>query len=265
MRRLFCALIALSGCVLAQTDEQPRFEIASIKLSARMRGGFFQILPGARVSIIGMTLKDMIVQAWSIQPYQISGGPPWLDSVRYDVSAIPADGPKAGSNVAEVKRAVVQMLQSLLADRFQLTIHRETRELPVYALVVAKKDGKLGPRLIASKEDSCAPPDPSIPPLAFDPGKLPPLSCGSLMVVQSRRWKGASITPAQLCPLFARIVERAVVDKTGLTGKYDLDMEWAPDEVRLTPPPLNTLEPPAFRPARSFPLHGYPRTTRSET
>jgi uncharacterized protein (TIGR03435 family) len=95
------------------------------------------------------------VNAYSVQPFQVSGGPGWVDSVHYDISA------KAGAQVS--REDVLLMLQALLADRFQLAFRRETRQLPVFALVLARKDGKLGPRLIQSKEGACTPFDPAKP------------------------------------------------------------------------------------------------------
>jgi bla regulator protein BlaR1 len=114
------------------------------------------IVQVARLNINNMPLKEMIVLAWSIQPFQISGGPAWIESLRYDISAKPDHKPKEDEESL--------MLQSLLADRFQLKIHHETKELPIYALVVASKEGKLGPQLTASKEGGCTPFDPSQPP-----------------------------------------------------------------------------------------------------
>src|SRR5271169_2652300 len=98
----------------------PAFEVASIKPSAPdARGMFIRPGPGGGVSITNMTLKEMIVIAWRVQPFQISGGPPWLDSLHYDVIAKPEAKPKQGE--------ISLMLQSLLQERFQLTLRHETK------------------------------------------------------------------------------------------------------------------------------------------
>jgi uncharacterized protein (TIGR03435 family) len=218
------AFLIVSGGAMAQTNARPEFEVASIKpAEPGARGMFIRATPGGRVNITNMTLKEMIVIAWRIQPYQISGGPAWLDSVHYDISAKPENSPKDGE--------ISLMLQSLLADRFQLTIHRETKELPVYALVMARKDGKLGPGLAESKEGSCTQPDLSKPPPLPEPGKLPALSCGGF-IAQPRLLRGVSVALAQMTPVLARILGRSVVDKTGLTGKFDISLEWIPDEAQ---------------------------------
>ena len=100
------------------------FEVASIRPAAPdSRGTYIRTTPGGRVNIVNMPLKEMIVMAYRIQPYQILGGPPWLASAHFDVSAKPESPPKDGELQA--------MLQALLKDRFQLALKRETRELPV--------------------------------------------------------------------------------------------------------------------------------------
>jgi len=224
----------------------PRFEVASIKPAARdARGTFMRTEPSGRVNITNMPLKEMIVLAWRIQPFQISGGPGWIDSARYDISAKPEDGAKRSD--------VPLMLQALLADRFQLTIHRETKESSIYALVVANKDGKLGPKLTESKEGGCTPMDPTKPPPPPDPGKPPTLGCGGMMMGRGAV-TAARIPIADLTPMLSRFLGRTVVDKTGLRGNFDLSLEWTPDESQALqfqpdgprPPPSDTAGPTIF-------------------
>src|SRR5438874_7720365 len=133
MRRLLWTVVYLllisSGGAIAQTVARPEFEVASIKPAAPdARGMFIRTAPGGRINVTNMTLKELIVIAYRIQPYQISGGPPWLDSAHYDITAKPETTPKQDE--------LSLMLQALLADRFQLTLRRETKELPIYALVM---------------------------------------------------------------------------------------------------------------------------------
>jgi uncharacterized protein (TIGR03435 family) len=247
---LLIRAIAVAGLLLCSSAAfgqpaapRPQFEVASIKPSAPGQPGtFIRTAPGGRFNINNMSLKEMIVMAWRIQPFQISGGPGWMDSAHYDISAKPEDNAKRSD--------VPLMLQSLLADRFQLMTHRETKELPIYALVVANKDGKLGPRLTASKEGSCTPPDPTKAPPLPEPGKPQTLGCGGMMMGPDRV-AGGSIPLTDLIPMLSRILGRTVVDKTGLTGKFDISMEWTPDESQavqfapggLRPPPSDTTGP----------------------
>jgi hypothetical protein len=150
-------LFLLSTLLMVQDDKKPEFEVASIKPAAPdARGMWVRNAPGGRVNITNMSLKEIIVMAYRIQPYQISGGPAWLDKDRYDITAKAEKEPKQGEwNL---------LLQSLLADRFQLALRKETKELPIYALVVARKDGKLGPKLTESKDEGCVKIDPTHPP-----------------------------------------------------------------------------------------------------
>jgi len=169
-----------------------------------------------------MTLKEMIVNAYSVQPFQVSGGGGWVDSVHYDISA------KAGARVS--REDVLLMLQALLADRFRLAFRRETRQLPVFALVLARKDGKLGPRLIPSREGACTPFDPAKP-FAVDNMRL----CGAFSLgPDGLTLVSGSI--ASLSPRLSRLLGRMVIDKTGLTRNFDINIEWSPDETLAMQP-----------------------------
>jgi len=209
---------------LAQTDGHPVFEVATIKPAATdARGTFVEFARGGRINLTNMTLKGMIGFAWDVQPFQISGGPSWLDSVRYDVTAKPEGSAKPGE--------LPVMIQALLADRFQLAVHRGTQELPIYALVLARKDGKLGPGLTESKEGSCSLFDPSNPPARPQPGNAPRRGCGNSTVNPSRL-AAIGIPIARLLPMLQTVLGRTIVDKTELTGNFDISMEWAPDETQ---------------------------------
>lgn len=224
----------------------PQFEVASIKPSAPGQPGMFiRAAPGGRLNINNMPLKEMIVMAWRIQPFQISGGPAWMDSVHYDISAKPEDAAK--------RNDIPLMLQALLADRFQLKFHRETKELSVYALVLSNKDGKLGSGLTETKEGSCTPIDPTKPPQPPEPGKLPALGCGGMWMGPGTV-KGAGIPIANLIPMLSRILGRTVIDKTELKGNFDISMQWTPDDSQALqfppdgprPPPSDTTGPSIF-------------------
>jgi uncharacterized protein (TIGR03435 family) len=234
--RALAVFLILSGCAMAQNDTHPEFEVASIKPAAPDQAGMhIRTAPGGRLNINNMPLKEMIVMAWRVQPFQISGGPAWLNSARFDISAKSEKIPKQGE--------MPRMLQALLADRFQLKIHRETKELPIYALVVARKDGKLGPGLTESKEGGCMPPDPSKPPPPPEPGKPRTLGCGGIMM-SPRQLTAARIPVANLTPELSRILGRTVVDKTGLTGNFDISLQWTPDDNEAMQLPPDAPRPP---------------------
>jgi uncharacterized protein (TIGR03435 family) len=234
-RVLVCLLAGASG-LIAQTDARPQFEVASIKPAAPdARGMGVRFSPGGRVNITNMPLKELIVIAWRIQPFQISGGPPWLESAHFDISAKPETKPKQSE--------LPLLLQSLLEDRFQLAFHRENKEMPIYGLVLARKDGKLGPNLVESKEGTCTQPDPTRPPPPPAPGQPPPRICGGMMMGLSRL-NAVGVPVANLAPMLSRMLGRTVVDQTGLTGKFDISMEWVPDETQALQLPPDAPRPP---------------------
>src|SRR5271168_3913312 len=95
--RALAVFLILNVGAAAQGDARPEFEVASIKPAAPdARGMYIRMAPGGRINITNMSLKEIMVQAWRVQPYQISGGPAWLDSARYDISAKPENSPKEG-------------------------------------------------------------------------------------------------------------------------------------------------------------------------
>jgi len=228
-------VLTLAHGAFAQTDKQPRFEVATIKPAATdARGTYIEFGRGGRTNLVNMTLKGMIGFAWDVQPFQISGGPPWLDSIRYDVTAKPEVAPPRGETAA--------MVQALLADRFKLAVRQATQELPIYALTLAKKDGRLGPRLTESKEGSCTPFDASKPRPEPQPGGLR-RTCGNSTVSPSRLM-AVGVPIANLVPMLQMVLGRTVVDKTGLTGTFDISMEWTPDETQSMQWPADAPKPP---------------------
>jgi uncharacterized protein (TIGR03435 family) len=236
MVRFCAAILILCGFAIAQ-DSRPQFEVASVKPAAPdARGMWIRPGPGGGISISNLTLKEMITIAWRIFSFQVSGGPGWADSIRYDVVAKP-----------ETKGAFSEnwlMLQALLADRFQLVMHVETKEMPVYALVIARKDGKLGPGLVETKEGSCAAPEPNQPPPPVKPGEKRQLPCGSMMM-SPRSVAGSDNKVAELAQSLSRLLGRTVIDKTGLTAKYNYTLEWTPDESQAFQLPPDAPKPAA--------------------
>lgn len=155
------------------------------------------------------TLRVILAAAFSLTSGAISGGPAWVDEDRYEILA------GAPGDVRPTFEEQMTMLRKLLIDRFNLALHRQTKEFPIYALTVAKSGSKL-----TVSTPSTAPE--GAPPLVF---VLSP-SGASLAA------RDASI--GELASVMQRsALDRAVVDKTGLTGRYDFDLEWAPDETQF--------------------------------
>jgi uncharacterized protein (TIGR03435 family) len=170
------------------------FEAASVKTSdPNATDDLIDFQPGGRFTANRLTLKGLIRMAYNVRGFQISGGPKWMDSDRYDVRTKAEGNP----DTAEVRI----MLQDLLADRFKMRLHRETHELPVYWLVI----GKSGPRIRETEGDA-----------------------GPFRI--SRNSLSANTSMAALANVFSNWLDRVVLDRTGLKGKYEVKLEWLPDE-----------------------------------
>jgi uncharacterized protein (TIGR03435 family) len=201
--------------VIAQTGVHAKFEVASVKQAAPNAQGMSVVPgPGGGINITNVTLKQLMTIAFSVQPFQISGGPAWLDSAQYDIVAKPETRPKQDETRL--------MIQSLLEERFQLVFHRETKEGPVFAMVLARKDGKLGSSLVQSKEGGCTLMDPS------SPVAVSARSCG-WMLMSGPSFEATSIPLANMLPMLSRYLGHPVIDKTGLNGKFDISVHWGPD------------------------------------
>lgn len=221
--------------ILAQSAAKPEFEVASIKPTAPGEpGSYIRLAPGGRVDVRNMSLKGLIALCYSIQPFQISGGPAWLDSDHFDINAKPEKTPK--------QEDVILMIQSLLAGRFQLVFTRETKEMPIYALVMARKDGKPGPRLTVA---DCVPFDPLKAEEIRESGKT---MCGSFGTGRGAM-TAVGIPVSNLAPALARMLGRTVIDKTGLAGDFDFKLEWTPDETSAPRPADAPRAPDAVGPS----------------
>ena len=189
---------AQSPAAPSQPAAKPAFEVASIKPSNSADDRVsFRITPGGRVAITNGSAKMLIMMSYNLKPHQLEGGPNWLDSEKYDITA-KAEGP---DNPDQLK----VMMQSLLADRFKLTFHRETREMPVYALV----PGKNGPKLHAAE-------------VSDGKGRRFRIGRGQIELL------GADM--AGLADALSNVVGRTVLDRTSISGNYDFKLEWTPDE-----------------------------------
>lgn len=216
MIRATIALTLFSSAVtFAQQASQPQFEVASIKPSdSSDRKMMFRMMPGGGINLRGVTLKGLVQQAYDVRDFQLSGGPAWIGADRYDITAKPenasAEAPADPRQLNEEQRKTFQVqtrlrLQALLAERFELKIHRETKELPVYALVVAKNGPKLKENAGANEGRGRG--------MRMSPGQLVGQQAGMEFLVQS----------------LSQMLGRTVLDQTGLKGTYDFDLTFAPE------------------------------------
>jgi uncharacterized protein (TIGR03435 family) len=214
-------LLAIAFAAVVFAEERPTFDVASIKLHQGIGNLVkLQALPGGRLESENVSLRYLMLFAYGVQDFQITGAPEWTRTDRYDIQA-KAEGNPPGKVMAG------PMLQTLLEDRFKLKLHRETKQLPVYELTVAKS----GVKMRSSKEGGCVPWSlDSPPPLPLAPGEQRTF-CGFRgfgVDGQNRKLEVFGITMAELVAILQRSeLRRTIVDKTGLAGTFDVRMNWS--------------------------------------
>ncbi len=190
--------------------QSPAFEAALVKLSAPGEQVRMRREPG-RLAITNFSLRAIVRYAYDVEDIQISGGPPWFNSDRWDIVAT------CGREISEAERR--RMLQALLNERFQMTIRHEMKELPVYALSVAKGGSKLTPGATGNPERV----------------ELNVNGAGF------HHMMGQSVTLSTIAKVLTGPVGRIVIDRTGINGSFDYQLEWVPDPASM--PSINGARP----------------------
>ena len=214
-------MLVILACMMVGVAAQGTFEAASIKRNTSESANWgFVTQPGGRLVATNVTARQMVTYAYSMQNSRVEGGPPWTDTERYDIVA------KAASATA-TQTEMLPLLRALLADRFKLSVRIEARETPVFALVLARDDRRLGPQLRPSKADCAA------VRAALAQGQAPTLT-GDRPLCVGRSRSGLVVAGAITMEEFAnnlwRLVDYPVVDRTGLKGRFDLDLRWLPQD-----------------------------------
>ena len=262
MQRAGCfwslCLLSLLACTVvtssAQTPANPEFDVASIK-SNKSGTNQRQVDWGrnGRFTAINVPLGDLVRIAYAepgpdgilgpLPPNRLSAAPTWtggarvLQSEKFDIVAT--------TDAGASRDQVFLMLRALLTTRFKLVAHRETKDLPIYALVMARQDASLGPRLRPSNVDCSKVPSDS--PAASPSAKgFVAEPCKGLRNVPGKA-TGRAVTMPTLARLISGWVadHRPVEDRTGLTGNFDLDLDWTPDQQVPAPPAGAPALPPA--------------------
>ena len=224
----FLAILTLALATQIPAQTRPQVEVAAIHPSAPGQGdkGLIRISPG-KFEAHNMTIHKLINIAYKVKPTEVIGGPAWLNTETYDITASAAD--MTGDNFPLT-------LQTLLEDRFKVKVHRETKEGNVYDLTIAKSGLKMQP----------TPPDGCIPfTLSKDRPVIPAdqKTCGWQQNRAGLRI-GIGITidnppgvPLQgLTGQLSNIVDKPVIDRTGLTGPFDIHLQWTPEDANPAAP-----------------------------
>jgi uncharacterized protein (TIGR03435 family) len=202
--------------LLAQEEAAPAivFEVAAIKRSANLDpGGSLGLLPGGRFRAVNFDARTFVAVAYrtkpplTLAPSQIVGAPEWMSIERYDINA--KISPELAATMDKNPRLMPPLLRTLLEDRFKLKTHKEVREMPVFALVLARKDSTFGPHMHPSTIDC-----------QKDISKC-------RMGGGTGRFTMTSVTLDTLATMLTKPAGRLVSDRTGLTGLFDVDLEWA--------------------------------------
>lgn len=238
------AFIFLAGTPPVKSQAQPaemvtpRFEVASVKphLSHADPSKISSTMPG-RFMATNTPLWFLMLYAYEIPEYQLVGTPEWAYESAFDIVGTYSPGRQPTEHEARL------MLQNLLAERFSLKLHHEQRELPTYALMLARKDGRLGPRLQRSdvdcvkwNEEKRPNTDAGGPSPVSPSGKRP-----ACMMIATRTYlTGGARTMEEIAKTLHAMVARPVADKTGLTGVFDVDLRWARYDLSAAPAPSDS-------------------------
>jgi uncharacterized protein (TIGR03435 family) len=212
-------VVLAASAIAAQSSSIPTaadvaFEVASVRPnnSGETRSSTSG-RPGQFVAT-NVTLRRLIIYAYRLREFQLAGGPGWIGSDRFDIVARPPENGTADNPA---------MTRALLRDRFKLRAHTETRQEPVFALVVGRTDGQLGPAIKPSTLN-CAPAKPGLP---------GPCGMNSSVNNTSGKLTGSGQSIANLAAALGSFgLSRMVFDRTGLDGLFDFELQWTPDNNR---------------------------------
>lgn len=212
-RNKFAVLFALAATLAGagRAYDESSFEVASIKLSdpVSTKDRVIHWDLNGHFVVTRIPLRSLIGFAWNVSGTQVVGGAPWVAGQYYEISA------KAGGDTSEEQ--IRLLVQNLLKERFQLAVHKESREALAYTLAAGKTKGSG-----LTESPTCD---------ASDAPKAGGLACEAILV-RRNYIEGRSATIAQLVDALSRVLGRPVVDKTGLAGKYNLRVDWIPDETQ---------------------------------
>ena len=218
----------VSGLAFAQTGPpHPQFEVASIRTSAPFNGYSVNLglhIDGAQARFTFFSLKDYVRIAYRVKDYQVEA-PEWMTSAHFDISAKLPQGMG--------REQVPEMLQTLLADRFGLKFHRDSKEFPVYALVIGKGELKLKESPDAATEGGDASQAPlSVAASGGPQGTNVSFGPGSYFTFGNDHFEAKKLTMVRFADMLSRFTDRPVVDMTNLKGSYDFNLDVTSEQYR---------------------------------
>ncbi len=222
------AAVVVLGTAIAAGQAQPKleFEVASIRPSAPITSPNVTAgvhIDGAQVTCILLSLRDYIRAAYKVKDYQIIA-PDWMAGARFDITAKVPEG--------TTQEQTGEMLKSLLADRFQMKFHRETRDLPVLALVVAKGGPKLKESPKSPDADDAAKRTVNVVAQGNANGTVVDMGGGASFSVGNNKIEAKKVALPILAETLASFNEKPIIDMTGLTGLYDVTLDFTPEDFR---------------------------------
>ena len=250
MRTIALALCLAGGAAIAvpAQEKDATFEVASVKANKSGDGnGNMRALPGGRVAATNMPVRPLITFAYIVAGYQLIGGPGWLATDRYDFIAKLEEGSATAVQPfvpgSTTPNAMQLALRHLLVERFKLRTHRETREMDIYALVMARPGGGPGPGLTPTTQD-CSKPVEAPRPGAPAPGAPGQPFCGISGTPGRVRFGG--LPASSFATALSGPAGRMVVDRTGMTGSWDFELTFAPENRGPDAPPADPNAPSFF-------------------
>jgi uncharacterized protein (TIGR03435 family) len=213
--------VLLSAALSAQAPniESLHFEVASVKPNnSGSQNSNMELHPGGRVTGTNVALGGLLRTVFNLQPHQLVNAPEWIDTARFDIEAKPDR--EYSTREDALAPELLAMLRNLFADRFKLVAHREMRDTSVYALVAVRGDGTLGPQIRRSQVDCEA--------------------ARCRISTSAGRIVGTGTTISELMRRLSPTLGRPVVDRTGLSGPFDLELKWSPEQADTAGPSIFT-------------------------
>jgi uncharacterized protein (TIGR03435 family) len=241
-RLLLIYFLAMQSTSLTQKSAPGVFEVASIRRSAPNEQWGYDIGRGERIVFNDFLVRELVQFAWHTQAFRIASEPSWLETEHYDI--------QAKTEGIATEDDVRIMLRALLTERFRLSTHPEKKEMPIYTLVQAKS----GSKLIAAKQEACTPLESYSGPQP-PPETMVPAICGVRQRLKAdatgvpvMQLHETGVTLALFAKTLGNVLGRQTEDATGISGVFDILLEYAPDDrLSIQPPPDGQL-PDTVRP-----------------